>query len=392
MKTRPIKETDIKPRYPALLLQGTSEEKILYFKDEAQVNHCTLKSAMDLARTCIGSIGGSQIAIIAGPTGVGKTTMARGLSRYFKGKYAKKMAAEPDFVPVMYGNAVPPAGRNFDWKDFYIRLLMHAGEILCEKKIQVPLQLDLYPELRLETALDGNSPATLRRAVEKCLKHRRTKILIIDEAHHMLMAGSLEIQFENIKALAMETGCIIVLIGTYRLLDIRDQSAQLVRRSNIVHFPRYDNRHIKPYSAFLSALVELRSHIPIQNLPEFAPHLEFFYRKSGGCIGILKDWLTKCLMVSLTEAKPFDLDLLEKCALSNREMITIMDEIFAGEEKLTDVSDEEIDYYQQHGSRLPSDAISSKKVGDTPVKASSSRRVGQRLPKRDSTGGNHAGT
>jgi len=80
------------------------------------------------------------------------------------------------------------------------------------------------------------------------------EVMIIDEAHHMLMVrkndmASLEFQFEAIKSLALETQTTIVLVGTYRLLDIRDLSGQLVRRSEIIHFPRYDCRRQRPEAA-----------------------------------------------------------------------------------------------------------------------------------------------
>lgn len=388
--------TPLKQQFPKVILSAPVVERITYFKNEARIKHPALNKAFDDALACISSVSGARIIIIAGPTGVGKTTMAEGLARELRRRFAAQMLAEPDFIPVMYGNAVPPSGRSFDWKDFYIRMLLRSGEVLVDRKLLLSAQRELYPELQLQASLDGQASAPLRRAAENCLRHRRTRILIIDEAHHMLMMNKLDVQFENLKSLATETGTTIVLVGTYRLLEIRDQSAQLVRRSKIVHFPRYDSRIKLEQAAFYSALGALQSHLPLRVMPNLLEHAEYFYDKTGGCVGILKDWLTRSLELALNTDRSFGQKLVAECALSNKEMMTILGEIFEGEAKLSDISDEEVSFYVLNGLTIKEDVAARRSTVRNTSPAGkgnihAARRVGQRKASRDPVGGAHVG-
>ncbi len=106
----------------------------------------------------------------------------------------------------------------------------------------------------------------LRRSMEEYLRLRKTKFLIIDEAHHLFLTGNkqkLECQFESLKSLTIETGVTILLVGTYRLLDILDQSGQLTRRSQVVNFPRYDMRKSEDLKNFRKVLGYLEQKLTV---------------------------------------------------------------------------------------------------------------------------------
>lgn len=98
---------------------------------------------------------------------------------------------------------------------------------------------------------------------------------MIDEAQHILLASNrqrLECQFESLKSLAAETGTTILLVGTYRLLEILDQSAQLTRRCQVVNFPRYDMRQKADRNMFIKILShlseKLSEHVPTRPKPK----------------------------------------------------------------------------------------------------------------------------
>ncbi|MDP0919824.1 hypothetical protein Q6272_32795, partial [Klebsiella pneumoniae] len=72
----------------------------------------------------------------------------------------------------------------------------------------------------------------------------------------------LENQFEALKSLADMCNATLVLLGTYKLLEIRDHSAQLRRRSQIVHFPSYRLEEANDRKAFKSALAAFAKELP----------------------------------------------------------------------------------------------------------------------------------
>lgn len=323
-----------------------------------------------------------QVMILTGPTGVGKSTLIRAACNRVIAQREAELQANPEVVPVIALNAVPPSGAGFSWKDFYIRLLTGQNEPLVDRKLYLPRQMPLLPDGHIGSrALEQSVSDALRRSVEEHLKRRQTKLLVIDEAHHILLASNrqrLECQFELLKSLAAETGATILLVGTYRLLDILDQSAQLTRRCQIVHFPRYDMRREEDRIEFQKTLrylsEKLSEHVPTRLYDE----AEYFYRKSVGCIGILKDWLGRCLEYALMEKAPrIDAAFAERFALTNRGLMTIIEEACWGEEKLLDVDDSRVVDLLKNGVVLPGAGMGL---------ITEVRRPGKRKPKRDQVG------
>lgn len=382
---RSTRKQEFDPQYPGTRVTETVDEF-----SKRMINHEALSRAYNKARAALSCSGGPRVVMIAGPTGVGKTTLAQALRRHAMERYAREMAADPGCVPVIYGNAVPPNGASFSWKDFYIRLLERHGDVLTNRKLLVPRQSEIFPELPAPSPLERSVTDALRRAVENCMRLRKTRVLIIDEAHHLLMVNDprrLEFQFEALKSLTIETDAIIVLLGTYRLLDIRDQSGQLVRRSEIIHFPRYDIRIQQDIEAFASVLDTFQSQLPLKRTPNLLADAEYFYLKSGGCVGILKDWLTRCLEQALLDGrKTIDRDFADRFALSNKSVTTIIEEAMNGEEKLTDVEIEKVEKLLKEGACAESGAAKPSPAQNLGKRG---RRVGERLPVRDPVGGVH---
>jgi len=323
-----------------------------------------------------------QVIILTGTTGVGKTTLIQALMNKLVERYLPRIAAEMDFVPVVAVDAMPPCASNFSWKDFYIRLLTGQNEPLVDRKLLVSCQFELFPEHPAADPLEQSVTDALRRSAEQYLRRRRTKVLIIDEAHHMLLVSNrqrLENQFESLKILAMKTRTTIVLAGTYRLLDILDQSGQLARRSQVINFPRYDTRKESHRVEFCKALAFFEQLLGVHVPTALTVDAAYFYMKSAGCVGILKDWLTRCLEHALREgAGRIDAGFANRYALKNRALVTIVEEACWGEEKLADVDDRRLRDLLENGVLFSSEELGRKtKPG----------RIGKRKPVRDPVGG-----
>lgn len=371
--------------FPSELLQASISDRISYFEN-CTIRHAMLDSVTKTVEQSLSGRASPTVHILAGPTGVGKTTVATTLYNRMLKTFEDQMIKDQSFRPVMKVNAIAPNGSSFNWKDCFIRILNQADEPLINKKVVVPMQLTLFGEDRPITTRERNVADALRRSVEQCLCRRKTRILIIDEAHHILMVNNpkrMEFQFEALKSLAIETKCTIVLVGTYRLLDIRDQSGQLVRRSEIVHFPRYDHRNEKEKAGFVQALNTLAGRLPLESYPDLQAHAGEIYHRTIGCIGILKEWLSRAYARHLESGnKHFNWEYIESFALSVKALETIAAEALDGEEKLRDKPIDDLvkllDYDYQAKSR-PSTA----QCKDRP-------KVGKRSPVRDKVGSAYA--
>ncbi len=349
---------------------------------EKKFKHPSATMAYDKLLLALGNDFSPQIIIFTGPTGGGKSTVASAIGKSVLDNFKPRMAVESDLVPVVALNAVPPTGGNFNWKDFYIRLLSGQHEPLADRKLYVPRQMPLLPDCVATSHLERSVTDHLRRSVEEYLRRRRTKLLIIDEAHHLLLVNNshrLECQFETLKSLTIETGVTILLTGTYSLLNILRQSGQLTRRSQVVDFPRYDMRCKEGAQNFQKTLCYLEHTLSVYVPARLGVHVDYFYRKSAGCIGILKDWLTRCLDHAMKEKAPvIDAVFAERFALSNRGLMRILEEACWGEDELTDVADEELTELLKRGLLV---ARAEKPDGMVP------RKPGRRSPRRDPIGG-----
>ena len=345
-------------------------------------SHPAAKDAFRDICAALGATSSPQIIILTGPTGVGKSTLVKATSNRLLQHYEDRMIAEPDFVPLVTVNAVPPNSNTFNWKDFYIRLLTGQSEPLVDRKLVIPRQSSLFLDHPLETSfMQRSTTDALRRSMEECLRFRKSRVMIIDEAHHMMLVGNrqrLECMFESLKSLTIETGMTILLVGTYKLLEILEQSGQLTRRSQVVNFPRYDMRNSKDRENFRKVLRFLEQKLSAYVLTRLDEQADYFYQKSAGCIGILKDWLERCLEYALQEnVSVIDAAFAERFALKNRGLLTIIEEACLGEIKLTDVGDERLLDVLTNGVLLARDdhEVSRKRP-----------RPGKRNPKRDPVG------
>lgn len=387
------------PAFPLQLLGQPVAERLEYFRGYT-VRHPHLEETDARLRRSIHAQVGAPLIFVFGPPGVGKTTLCGRVNRRLVGEASAAAGAEmKGRAAVLETEAVAPDNGNFNWRDFYKRSLAKLEEPFINEHPKGPL-----PSLnsRLAHALTFNPRlpyCEFRLALEHALRHRRPAAFLIDDAQHIGRIASgrrLQDQMDVLKSLASKSQTTLVLLGTYELLNFRNLSGQLSRRSLDLHFRRYGTG-VEDLKAFHSVLWAFQRHLPLAVEPELMKHWEYCYAHSIGCVGILKDWMTRALYEALeTDARSITVKMLERHALSADQCETLATEAVEGEARLSHGGGTParllrllgLDKGRVRSTQIPVEARTQESLLETSVKLKPRlpRPVGRRKPRRDSVG------
>ena len=379
--------------FPHELLAQPIDARLAYFVGKV-VAHPRLKEAHQALLNAIRQPAGASLILVFGPTGVGKTTLRLRVEKQLIEEALPTLKGDPGRVPVVGLEAVAPDSGRFNWKDYYTRALMALDEPLVEHKIGYDIRSVRLSDAEQLVIKQADTPE-LRRALERCLCQRRPTAFIVDEAQHLKKMASgrrLLDQMDNLKSLAALTGTVHVLVGTYELLGLANLSAQLSRRSVEIHFGRYQAENSEDLLAFKSVLLTFQRHLPLIAEPHLVERWEYLYERSVGCVGVLKNWLSRALAAVLEEGDATLTDRhLERHAEPTRKLLALAREIKEGEEVLSDTGRDPVELRALLGL-LPlaarDDEGDRRPSGASPVPLARRRinSVGQRRPTRDPVG------
>jgi hypothetical protein len=384
------------PAYPLELLTQSTAKRLDYFKS-CTIAHPRLHESDQALRAAISEPTGELLIFFYGPTGVGKTTVLNRCRRQIIEERRKEIEGDPGWIPVVSMEAVSPERGDFNWRDYYIDALRAFDEPLINHKIQIVESGAERKNIPQPVPRRIDSRSALRVALESAIRHRRPIGFFIDEAQHLTKISGgrkLQDQLDCLKSLAIRTNTVHVLAGTYELLILRQLSGQLSRRTRQIHLARYHAESAKDLRDFKNILWNFQIRMPLKSETDLMGHWEFCYERSLGCIGLLKDWLTRVLAASLSEKSPkVTIKHLERQALPISDCQKIASEILEGEASLAEsectrkrlrtlLSLEEVKAPRES-------AIAGGRSATPPKRGRPAQLVGERNPKRDPVGVAH---
>ena len=367
--------------FPKELLEQPASERLAYFQRKV-VAHPYLKTTHQALARAIQQPLGASLILVFGPTGVGKTTLRLRIEQQLVEEARNAKDYAPGNIPVASIEAASPETGDFRWKDYYMRTLQALDDPFLDHRIDYKMK-NARRNKDGQLVIGSNVPiCDLRWTVEQALRSRHPKAFIIDEAQHLKkISGGKRLldQMDILKSLANVTDTVHVLIGTYELLSLANLSGQLNRRSIDIHFPRYRCENASDWTVFKNILLTFQRYLPLAKEPDLVGQGEYFYERSLGCVGILKDWLTRSLSLALDESSnTLDKRQLESTAYSHRKLLRIIQETREGEETLKEQTLHQSDLRMLLGIHQPTEEPSN------PHKTT--KRVGERNPVRDQVG------
>ena len=385
-----MSEQGIPVPFPRQLLHQPPKSRLDYFKAYT-VAHPALKQADQAVWNTLREPAGACLVFVFGPTGVGKTTLLAQIEKRLLEMAAAGGTEQRGHRPVLRLDAVSPALNQFKWGDYYQRALLLLQEPSVQYTLDyrrpLPNVFRTTIEWEPRSVLRYTDTAALRLAFEQTLQLRKPRAILIDDAEHIAKAArgsKLLDQLDHLKSLAIMTQTVHVLVGTYDLLVVRNLSAQLSRRSVDIHFSRYRATDESEMRAFKSVLWAFQRNVPLEEEPDLLQQWKYCYERTVGCVGVLKDWLTRVLAEAMERGeKTISRSLLEQHALSVDRCDQMVTEAAAGETALTE--DDNAAYRLR--VRLGLQQAPAQQQGHAKGQGSSrtrqSQRVGQRKPQRD---------
>ena len=339
-------------------LSESVQSQLNHFKEYA-VSHPQLTQVDMLLMGAIREPAGFAHVLVYGPSGVGKTTMIRQITKRLNGTTVDLNGAQGSdgfresgyrngnvsSLPLLLVETRPPDGGVFNRTDYYRTALKLLGEPFYERRMMVDIDAEQTWEKkgrgRSKTAQFNDSPE-LRQALEDAMSKRGVRAVILDEAQHLMKIGSgasggkLLDQLDWIKSMTNVTGVLHILIGTYELLNFRNLSGQASRRGLDIHFPRYLFQHEQDRDCFQGVLLALLKQVPLViDIPGLMQHWHYFYERSIGCVGVLKDWLIRAVAAALHDGSDtLTLERLHEHTLSLAQCERMAIEATEGEQKL----------------------------------------------------------
>lgn len=296
--------------------------------NESRIDHKNWCQALtDLHTTMIAAQPG-EVVCVAGPSRVGKTKLIVEVEKIVAGQDGK--TGTKPIVSILTRNA--SHNGYFDTKTF-------NGIFLdkLEHPVYAYSHLSLEDAARVQARYDRTPVKTVDTAIKLAIKCREVKYLVVDEAQHVKYAkGGEKVAtaiMDSWKGLAQETGVVLVLVGTYDLLNVISLSTHMIGRKLQVHFPPYrqTKEDIERFEQVLETYSDILSAGGLrQNLRQWN---ELLYYGTLGCVGRLSIWL-RAAIVGMDAAGRglLDHDLLIKHMSSEYELELLRQEIKDGED------------------------------------------------------------
>jgi hypothetical protein len=314
-----------------------------------------------------------EVICIFGPSRAGKTSLLSELINTVCGK-SNRPDDEQHLVMVEVGNNGGKA--SFSFKAFILELLEAIRHPIYSSS-----NYGSWGISTRESRVGRTTEATLVHALIEALIHRKTRYLVVDEAQDMKYAGKNTMAasgvMDALKTLAKKANVVLVVCGTYPMLESINCSGHLENRKHDVHLPRYRKTE-EDMNEFIWILANYDAALELDDsLGSIQNCAELLYEGTYGCIGLIRAWLYRASVLACIDGKDICLSHIQRSMKSANQLVTVEHEIDNGEKLLAIPNSETIKKPSSNKQKQPE---KSKKKAQKPFQRKPARHApGNRL-------------
>ncbi|WP_343635549.1 ATP-binding protein [Roseateles sp.] len=321
-----------KPKSYMTKLNPEQQARQLAFKNY-RITHPALRAVVAdmLPLLMIGAE--TNVIAVTGATGVGKSTLTKVMLQGLVDEFDPLMEEDRSAVHLVYVEARRDGNSRNLFGRLYRKLIAQLHEPGMEKKVPFSI-VDGRMVMHSRT---GSTVDDLRDILETCLRQRKTRVVVIDEAAQLNRFGKPEDVMDTIKSLANTTGTKFVLVGSFDLFDILETSGQIARRTALLNMERYDAENAEDLKAFKKMVKSLQENWPCREKPNFVAIAKELCVVSLGCVGLLKAFMLDAANLQMRNAgEAWDPKFMLKAQKAMGLRSIIEDEIKRGETRVRD--------------------------------------------------------
>ncbi len=304
----------------------TSGVRNLNFK----IPHRNWKQALAEAFVLMTTAMRGEVICIYGPSRAGKSSLLLELNKAICGNPKQNQEEMPIVMYVVDNNGGKAA---FSYKAFLVDMLE-----LIQHPIYSTRNADGWTNLTRSQRIDRITEAILAHALIEGFKNLKTLFWVLDEAQHVQYAGKNVLAaagvMDAIKNLAQKAKVILVVCGTYPVLQSINHSGHLENRKHDVHLARYRDTE-EDLSEFIWILDNYDSALDLDpSLGSLRDCAELLYKGSFGCIGSVRAVLYRASVYAAIERSKINLDHIRRGLKAPNQLVIAAQEIRDGERLL----------------------------------------------------------
>lgn len=339
-------EAPFDPRAPKTKLKAKYLEKLtpeqqqrqLAFRDY-RVTHSALRRVAEDLLELLMTPSETNVIAVTGATGVGKSTLTKVMLQKLVDDFDPLIEEDASAVPLVYVEARRDGNARNGFGRLYRKLIAQLWEPGMEQKVPYTIK---EGRLMMKSRV-GTTANELREILEECLRQRKTRVVVIDEAAQLARFGKPEDVMDTIKSLANTTNTKWLLVGSFDLYDIVATSGQVMRRTALLNMERYgmsgktDKSNAEDRKSFLAVVKLLQKAWPCPEKPNFAAVSDELLHMSLGCVGLLKTFMLDAANLQMRKSgEQWDYKFMLKAQKAVGLRNEILKEIERGESRVRD--------------------------------------------------------
>lgn len=350
------------------------------------LDHRKFSESFRLAYSMASQADPGSLLFIVGPSGVGKSTLRARLSSEL---VAMPSEWPPGHIPILSLNVKNPDRGFFSPKDFATRMVSAIGDpfhgqlsanTLDDQDKSEALIAEMVKENVLKQMRLSMTEANLLRVFQEQARVRSLRFILLDEAQLLCIVQNNRDPgdyLENLKILAIELGIVILLFGTYQLLQIWNYTSQLNRRCFTVHLQRYDKEVATDVDEFRNLLNQMSEPSGEENRKLILDRWSLIYDATLGIVGEVDAFLFRAHQLAKAMNEPvLKIEHLVAAIYTHAQLAKLYNDVALGESVLAKATE------------FPDmiDVIRKIVDGRQKPRQRGRRRPGLRNPIRDPTG------